>query len=349
MSPVEWPELIKKKIKAEALRLGFSLCGFTNAEPPSNFFRYETWLQHGCHGDMDYLNSERHREQRHDPTKLMSGVKTIVSLGWHYPLRKLDQIEKTDHFYTAGYVSDTDYHLFLPQKMQLLSQFIHNELGNIVEIKSYTDSAPILERELAVRAGLGWIGKNSCLISPEFGSALLLAEIFLDVDLIPDQPFTGEHCGNCRRCMDACPTQCIQSDRTIDSKKCISYLTIEHKGEIPSSLHPSIGNWLFGCDVCQMVCPWNQKNSINEPRASLKALSVEETIELLELDKAQFAARFRKSAIFRTKWKGLLRNALIVLGNSRDPLARAGIEVFADHDIDPDLGNIARAILNNFT
>ena len=349
MSPVDGSELVKKNIKAEAMRLGFSLCGFTNAEPPADFYRYEAWLLQGCQAGMDYLNSERHREQRHDPTRLMPGVKTIVSLGWRYPLRRPDQLNQADLFQIAGYVTDTDYHLFLPQRMQLLSQILHNELGNEVEINVYTDSAPILERELAVRAGLGWIGKNSCLISPKFGSAFLLAEIYLDVEIFPDLPFAGEHCGNCRRCMDACPTQCIQSDRTIDSRKCISYLTIEHKGEIPLSLHSSIGNWLFGCDVCQMVCPWNQKLSMFDPRSILKDLSVEETIELLQLDKVQFADRFRQSAIFRAKWKGLLRNALIVLGNSRNPLASTSIEDFADHVSDPDLGIMARAILNNFS
>lgn len=346
MSAADSSEPIKTKIKAEAFRLGFSFCGFTTAEPPAEYFRYETWLRQGFHAGMDYLNTERHRESRRNPAGLMPSVKTILSLGWRYPLRQPGQRDELKRFLVAGYAAGADYHLLLAEKTLPLIEFISKELGGDVEAKFFTDSAPILERELAMRAGLGWIGRNSCLISPQFGSSFLLAEIFLSADIVPDKPFTREHCGRCRRCIDACPTHCILSDRTIDTAKCISYLTIEHKGVIPASLHPSVGNWLFGCDVCQMVCPWNQKPSALYDRSGLLDLSIEETVELLWLDKTQFTARFRDSAIFRTKWNGLLRNALIVLGNSSDPLAWAGISRFVDCCDDPHLAEMAKAILS---
>jgi epoxyqueuosine reductase len=201
--------------------------------------------------------------------------------------------------------------------MKALVQFIEKQVGGPIQNRWYTDTGPILERDLAQRAGLGWIGKNTCLIHPSHGSYFLLSEILLDLELEPDAPFVADHCGTCRRCLDACPTQCILPDRTLDATRCISYLTIELKADIPVELREKIGAWIFGCDICQMVCPWNRFAAAGDsyfandkPPRSLT--------EELALTPQAFNQRFQRSPVKRAKRRGYLRNVAVALGNVGD-------------------------------
>ncbi|MDP3682973.1 MAG: tRNA epoxyqueuosine(34) reductase QueG [Ignavibacteria bacterium] len=337
---------LEGKIKAEAIRLGFSLCGFTSPESPVEFKRFEKWLSGGQQAGMVYLESPRHLILRQHPDQLVSGVKTIISLAWPYALQHEEKDDSTIKPMIAGYTNGMDYHLMLPAKLNQLVDFIQNEIDVEFHTQAFTDSAPILERELASRAGLGWIGKNSCLISPEIGSAFLLAELFIDFPLHPDLPFTDDRCGTCHRCLDACPTACIQTDRTIDSNKCISYLTIEHKGSLPVELRPSIGKWLFGCDICQTVCPWNRTGQSQSFHRDYAKWSSEEVEGILSITRDEFTNHFKETALYRTKLKGLQRNALIWLGNNGDDKKTAVIEAFVLRTTDVDLFESANWAVN---
>lgn len=218
----------------------------------------------------------------------------------------------------AAYAWGADYHRILRQRMEILMQRVQKITGKPISYRCFTDSAPILEREFAQRAGLGWIGKNTCLIHPHLGSYLFLAEIFTDLDLPPDPPFAPDRCGTCQRCLQACPTQCILPNRSIDARRCISYLTIELKSAIPPELRPLLADWVFGCDICQQVCPWNRRVSESpsfaefQPRAEQVWLSA---VQILSLSQAEFKQKFQSTALLRPKWRGLSRNAAVVLGN----------------------------------
>ncbi len=218
----------------------------------------------------------------------------------------------------AAYAWGDDYHDLFTDRMQALAVFIEAQVGAPVQTRCYSDTGPILERDLAQRAGLGWTGKNSCLIHPRQGSFFLLAEMLLAVDLSPDQEFSTDHCGSCRRCLDACPTGCILPDRTLDSRRCISYLTIELKGVIPLDLRPLMGDWIFGCDICQQVCPWNQRfsrkitNSAFNPRPENQRPDIDQEILLTQ---QEFSRKFKGSPIKRAKRRGYLRNIAVALGN----------------------------------
>jgi epoxyqueuosine reductase len=212
--------------------------------------------------------------------------------------------------------------------MATLVQFIERQVGHPVFSRCYTDTGPILERDLAQRAGLGWIGKNTCLINPRRGSYVLLAEILLDIELEPDAPFETDHCGKCTRCMDACPTDCILPDRTLDAGRCISYLTIELKDGIPSELRSSVGNWVFGCDICQMVCPWNRFGDAQGDAAFCAGDDLAEPglTDAIALTREAFSRRFKGSPVRRAKHLGYRRNALIALGNRGGPEALAPLQ-----------------------
>lgn len=341
-SEIQSSEKVVLEIKARAESLGFSLCVVTDAGPLSGFPRYEKWLQERRHGNMTYLNSERHRTSRAAPTNLVPWVKSILVLAWPYRLNTFD--ESDIRGLIAGYVGAEDYHLSLPRILQPLVDGLPALVGREVRVQIFTDSAPILERELAARAGLGWIGKNSCLINPRFGSAFLLAEVFLDCELPPDAPFQEDHCGTCRRCIDACPTGCILPDHTIDASRCISALTIETRGILTSAEQRAIGNHLFGCDICQSVCPWNSKVDTYAPDACSQ--SQEQMISLLSIGNEEFRTRFRNSAILRSKRSGLVRNACAVLGNLRSRPSLERLKAICESDPDSVLRVTAgRALL----
>jgi epoxyqueuosine reductase len=204
--------------------------------------------------------------------------------------------------------------------MKELVEFIEGQVGTPVQNRWYTDTGPILERDLAQRAGLGWIGKNTCLIHPRHGSYFLLSEILLDLHLEPDSPLTTDHCGTCTRCIEACPTDCILPDRTLDARRCISYLTIELKDDIPTELREKLGDWIFGCDVCQQVCPWNRFAGEGDP-AFGKDPSAPSLADELHISKQDFNQRFKQSPVKRAKRRGYLRNVAVALGNTGDMLA----------------------------
>ena len=211
--------------------------------------------------------------------------------------------------------------------MKQLVAFIEAQVGAPIPNRWYTDTGPILERDLAQRAGLGWIGKNTCLINPRMGSTFFLSEILLDLELEPDPPFATDQCGTCTRCLDACPTQCILPDRTLEARRCISYLTIELKDEIPEDLRPLMGNWVFGCDVCQQVCPWNRFAQEADPAfASQDMIPLPILTEELHLAPEAFNHKFKRSPVKRAKRRGYLRNVSVALGNAGDPSALPALE-----------------------
>lgn len=303
--------LEKQFIKARALSLGFCLCGITDNAPLAEYSRYENWIQSGQNAEMSYLATPRHRLPRQDPTQLVPWVNSIIVLAWPYRLNRA--AETTPSGQIAGYVGSLDYHLLMQQKAQALIDCLREATSVPFQAQVFSDSSPILERELAVRAGLGWIGRNSCLISPEFGSAFVLAEVFLDLPLQADEPFSRDLCGTCSRCRQACPTACIAENRTLEAGRCISTLTIENKGVMPQALEKNVGSHIFGCDICQAVCPWNRKILAQEE--SLAQMSPEEMIAELKLSDTEFKLRYQDSPILRAKRRGWVRNLCTVLTN----------------------------------
>ena len=221
----------------------------------------KAWLKAGRHGEMSYLSTERSLVRRADPLQILPECQSILVLGMSHPVSDPPAGRENDNHYLQGriaaYAWGDDYHEVIPERLKELVAFIEDRLGRSIPNRWYTDTGPIMEHDLAQRAGLGWIGKNTCLINPLQGSYFLLAVILLGIYLEPDPHFMPDHCGTCQRCLDACPTSCILPDRTIDARRCISYLTIELKGPIPIDLRAQTGNWVFGCDICQQVCPWN--------------------------------------------------------------------------------------------
>ena len=317
---------IKDRIKAEGLALGFSFVGFTTPDPPEHYAAYTDWLDAGRHAGMQYLAETRSRERRADPKQILPECKTIIVLAAAYP-NPLQFPPAQPDVNAAGRIASyawtgADYHLVIPPLLEKLVAAIQKILDQPIRYHDYTDTGPILERDLAQRAGLGWIGKNTCLISPHLGSFHFLAEILIDQYIEPDSPFTTDRCGSCTKCIDACPTQCILPDRTIDASRCISYLTIENKGAIPAPLRTSLDNWVFGCDICQMVCPWNQKNRDASSASFFDRPGGPMQVDLkqeIQLSPAEFNHKFRHSAIKRAKRKGYLRNLAVALGNTRSP------------------------------
>jgi epoxyqueuosine reductase len=317
---------LTEEVKAEAHRLGFELVGVTTPDPPEHYHVFERWLEQDRHGEMGYLARESSRQRRADPRQILPECRSILIVGLRYPAPQQDSITSAaspaggePSGRVAAYAWGADYHEIMSARLRALVNFIEGKVGYSIPHRTYTDTGPILERDLAQRAGLGWIGKNTCLIHPRHGSYFLLGEIFLGVELQPDIPFKVDHCGTCRRCLDACPTQCILPDRTLDAKRCISYLTIELKGDIPPELRVQVGDWVFGCDVCQQVCPWNLRfatpvgDTELAPRSGLPRPYLESD---LLLTAQAFNLKFRRSPVQRARRRGYLRNVAIALGNT---------------------------------
>ncbi len=322
---------LKERIKEKSSQLGFILAGVTTPDPPPHLSTFEHWLAQGRHGTMEYLASERSRIRRADPRQILPECKSILVLATPYNSSRPMGEELGVRGNIASYAWGEDYHDVLPARMQELVQFIEEQIGKPVKSRWYTDTGPILERDLAQRAGIGWIGKNTCLIHPKHGSYFLLSEIFLDLTLEPDPPFVTDHCGTCTRCIDACPTDCILPDRTINAARCISYLTIELKEEIPPELRDRIGDWVFGCDICQRVCPWNRFATEGDP-AFAETKPVQPLQEELSSSAQEFNQRFKGSPIKRAKRRGYLRNIAVVLGNTGDIHALPVLQDALNHE-----------------
>ena len=292
-------------IKTEAHLLGFSSCGIAKAEfLEEEAPRLEQWLKNGFHGEMQYMGN--HFDKRLDPTKLVPGAKSVISLQYNYYPK---EIQNTDSYKIAKYAYGEDYHHIIKAKLYELLNFIHEQIGEI-DARVFTDSAPVLERVWAKKSGLGWIGKHSLLITKQKGSYYFLAEIILDLELDYDEEFKTDHCGNCTKCIDACPTEAILPNNTIDGSKCISYLTIELRDEIPNSFKGKMDDWIFGCDICQDVCPWNRFSIPHqEPKFNPHPdLLLMEKKDWEEITEEVFKKIFTKSAVKRTKYMGLHRN-----------------------------------------
>jgi len=293
-------------IKQEALRLGFMSCGIAKAEfLETEAPRLENWLKANHHGEMSYM--ENHFDKRLDPRILVEGAKSIVSLTLNYftEEKQLDLNAPKISKYAYG----TDYHSVIKDKLQELMSFIRDHIGE-VDGRCFVDSAPVMDKAWAQKAGLGWRGKNSNLISKQAGSFFFLAELIIDLDLEYDNPFPTDHCGSCTRCIDACPTDAIVAPYTVDGSRCISYLTIELKNEIPTEFKGKMDNWMFGCDVCQDVCPWNRFSTAHQeenfkPKEDLLGLSKSELIDMTD---EVFRRVFKNSPVKRTKYNGLKRN-----------------------------------------
>lgn len=300
------------KIRDKAYSLGFELFGITNSNKISDIEHYKKWIDNGFAGEMEYL--KRNFEKRENPSLLLSETKSIICVGLNYK-----QDIKFNNFKIAKYALGDDYHTFLKDKLKELFLFIKDIYPNL-EGREYTDTAPILERSLAKRAGLGWIGKNTMLINPQRGSYYLLGELFLNIDLEYEANPINNFCGNCTRCIDSCPTDALKPHE-LNSNFCISYLTIESKSEIPENLMDKMENYIFGCDICQDVCPWNKKfseySNINntKPREWINNYSIE---DILKMEQEDFSRLFKNSPVKRSKLKGLLRNTIAMISKTKN-------------------------------
>jgi epoxyqueuosine reductase len=295
-----------KLIKSEAKNLGFMFCGIAKAEfLEEEAPRLEAWLKQGMQGEMQYM--ENHFDKRLDPRLLVDGARSVISLGLNYYSDEVqpDLLAPKISKYAYG----DDYHQVIKSKLKALLEIINQKIGEI-NGRAFVDSAPVLDKAWAKKAGLGWIGKNTNLINTKTGSFFFLAELIVDIELEYDIPATADHCGTCTRCIDACPTEAIVAPYVVDGSRCISYLTIELKNEIPQEFHGKMDNWMFGCDVCQDVCPWNKFSVLNheaafKPKDNLLAMNGHDWQEITE---NIFKKVFKNSAVKRTKFSGLKRN-----------------------------------------
>ena len=300
-------------IKAQAYALGFDLAGIARLGPAGTFTSFEQWLARGKAGEMGWLTRDAalRRDTRLPKRGARSAIVVALDYGGLQPAGSL-----------ARYARGRDYHGVFKERLWRLLKWLETESGSRVSGRPYVDTGPVLERDLARLAGLGWFGKNTMLIHPRRGSFLFLGALFVDAELEPDAPFTEEHCGTCRRCIDACPTSAIEPDGVLDATRCISYLTIEKRGSIPAEWRAAIGTLVYGCDICQDVCPWNVRFAREAHDPELMTGSLEESpdpVALLRMDASGFQRRFGGTAVTRAGRQGLSRNAAIALGNRAAP------------------------------
>jgi epoxyqueuosine reductase len=327
------PEDLAVRAKALALETGFDLAGIASAAAPAHLDFFRAWIARGHAGEMAYLTSQA--ERRSDLHAAFPWARAVVCVGLQYDTPQPYSTDaRRDRGWIARYAWGDDYHDVMKALLERLAARLADELGPL-RARTYVDTGPIVERAFAAAAGLGAWGKNTCLLHPEHGSWFFLGEIVTDVGMAPDLPRT-DMCGTCTACLDACPTQAFPEPFVLDATRCISYLTIELKGAMPEELRPGVGRQVFGCDICQDVCPWNRKRRRSggaafEPRDGLLSPALE---ELADLDPAAFAARFRRTPVKRAKRRGLLRNVAVALGNTGDPSKRPILEKLAT-DEDP--------------
>jgi len=330
---------LEDRIKQQCGALGFELAGIAPATPADSFDRLREWLEQGFAGDMAYLH--RHVEARRHPDSVLPEVRSLVMVGMNYNPgvrdlrsevggRRSEVRSPTSDLrpptsppgLVARYARGADYHDVLRRKLGELLAWVQREVPGCTG-RGVVDTAPLLERDFARRAGLGWFGKNTMLLNKRLGSYYFLGALLLDVELRPDRPHETNHCGTCTACLDACPTSAFVAPGQMDARRCLSYLTIELRGPCPDEHRPHMDQWLFGCDICQEVCPWNRKapptaEPALQPRTDLEAVDL---VELLGLTEEAFRRRFRGTALMRSRRRGLLRNAALILGNRGDPAA----------------------------
>ncbi|MBN1991701.1 MAG: tRNA epoxyqueuosine(34) reductase QueG [Anaerolineae bacterium] len=345
---------LTQHIKEKAYHLGFDLIGIAPAQRAPHAAAYRRWLARGYAADMSWLARDPHR--REDPRRVLPGAQSVIVVGlsyftlnpppelWNDPMRGR----------IARYAWGVDYHDILLPRLRELAEFVAKEADRSLEQRAYVDTGPVLERDFAAQAGLGFIGKNTLLIHPPLGSYLFLAEILLDLELEHDEPAldggAGCHfgssdktkrrgdCGRCTRCLEICPTRAFPAPYILNSNRCISYLTIELKGSIPLELRSRLGNWIFGCDACQEICPWVRRYARPGRQDFLKfdpEWAAPKLVDLMAMDEAAFQARFQDSPVKRAKRRGFLRNVAVALGNAGNPAALSVLEQAATHDAEP--------------
>jgi epoxyqueuosine reductase len=335
-------ESLEAKIKAKAQELGFDLVGIAAVEASLFAAPFRDWIAQGYAGEMAYL--ERNADKRLDPSLILPGAKSIIAVGMNY-YTDADEGAGTpptdsEHGVVARYARGDDYHDVMTARLKTLLEWLKGEAGAEIEGRVYVDTGPVLEREVAQKAGLGWFGKNTLLINTRRGSYFFLGEIITTAALTPDAPAVGG-CGTCTRCLDACPTGAIVAPYVVDSRRCLSYLTIELKGEMPEEFRPAVaasGNRIYGCDICQEVCPFNQRRSVPTAEAAYQAREINQMPQLTDLllmDDEQFRREFKGSAIKRAKRRGLLRNVAVALASSDDPETEATLKYAAEQDPEP--------------
>jgi epoxyqueuosine reductase len=337
---------LTRRIKEQARELGFSLSGVTPAVSPPGAERLDEWLARGYAGQMHYLSDRR--EAYADPRHVLDGVRSIVMLAADYRTAEPISAGPGQGRISRYAWGSADYHDVIHERLERLADCLRDWRPGAI-VRGVVDTAPLLEREFAQLAGLGWIGKHTLLINRDRGSWFFLAALLTDVELEYDQPFETDHCGTCRACLDACPTGAFPQAYVLDATRCISYLTIELREAIPFELRTGLGEWLFGCDVCQEVCPWNShappaKQEEFEP---LPANNPLELAALFDLDEAAFRARFRPTPLWRPRRRGLLRNAAIVLGNRPTSTALTALRSGLG-DVEPLVRGACAWALGNF-
>ena len=318
---IKEPISLSTQIKEEAQRLGFALAGISPVELPPHEESFAQWLRKGLGGELGYL--KRTEELRRDPRKLVPWAASVVSVGMNYytPMPR-PPTQDGMKGWISRYAWGDDYHDLVKERLESLLGKVREIYPGPVEGRAFVDSGPVLEREFAGVAGIGWIGKNTQLISPRHGSWFFLGELFLSLELLYDHPIR-DRCGQCDLCLKACPTGAFVGPYILDARRCISYLTIELKGVIPPHLRPLIGNHVFGCDICQEVCPYNVKAipTGEEAFSPREGLYTPELVPLLSLSEEEFRRRFRGSPLLRAKRRGFLRNVAVALGNLKSPEA----------------------------
>ncbi len=313
MNPAE----LKAQLVARAHELGFLACGVAQAAPSQTASKLETWLTNGYHANMEWMNKPEARAKRADIRQMLPDARSVVVVAMNYRTDAEWDAEKMGEI--ARYARGDDYHDWMKARLRELLAWI-KEAGEC-EGLACVDTAPVLEREWAQRAGVGWIGKNSLLMNRAFGSYVLLGELVLDIELPPDAPHIEEFCGTCTRCIDACPTQAIVEPRVVDSNRCIAYHTIENRKLAPLGLRENFGDQVFGCDICQQVCPWNEKAQrdevfSDEPEKWTRA-QMPNLVEWIEIPQSEFSVRLKNSPLKRAKKRGMRRNAARALKNRR--------------------------------
>ena len=314
IAPVTQASTLEERIKGQAFGLGFDLAGIARLGPADTAQAFDAWIARGYAGDMHYLPrwAEKRRDTRLPFPGTVSAIVVAMDYGGTAPSGPV-----------ARYARGDDYHDVMTAKLIALHEWIAAQVGHPVHGKAYVDTGPLLERDLARRAGLGWFGKNTMLVNPERGSFFFLGALLVDLELQPDEPFEADRCGTCTRCLESCPTSAIVEPRLLDATRCISYLTIELKGEIPEALREPMGSLVYGCDICQDVCPYNVKFSrelaADSPFRAREILAEKDARalarELLSMTQERFSSAFSKSPMKRAKLRGLKRNAAVVLGN----------------------------------
>ena len=308
---------LSTRIKQRAAGLGFAACGIAPAAPSATHPHFLHWLAQGFQAGMKWLAREDAAAKRSDVRHVLPGAKSVVCVAMHY--RTEADWDEASHGLVARYARGSDYHDIMTARLRELLAWIQTQTPCVGRI--YADTGPLLERELAQRAGLGWIGKNTMLLSRELGSYFFLGEILLDIELDTDRPHIEQFCGSCTRCLDACPTGAFEAPFVLNANKCISYHTIENRDQVPRELRAPLGDWVFGCDVCQEVCPWNDKSRAfsNEPELWTRdgEHALPSLLETLMLPREELSRRLKNSPLKRAKRRGLRRNALAVLKNRR--------------------------------